>query len=67
MYRLTVEGELGDSLASALDGAILERSAGTTTLLAYARDQAELHALLRRVADFGLTLLQATTADDDLG
>jgi hypothetical protein len=62
-YRLTVAGELNDGLASALDGIALGRVDGNTTLTAYMRDQAELQGLLRRVADFGLILLEVTTID----
>jgi len=62
-YRLTVQGELGDSLASALDGMTLERVDGVTTLTAYMRDQAELQGALRRVSDLGLTLLEVTAID----
>jgi hypothetical protein len=64
-YRLTVAGELNDSLASALDGMTLQRVDGTTTLTADARDQAELQGFLRRVADLGLTLLEVTTIDHE--
>jgi hypothetical protein len=62
-YRLTVAGELNDTLASALNGITLGRVDGNTTLTAYMRDQAELQGLLRRVADFGLILLEVTTID----
>jgi hypothetical protein len=62
-YRLTVQGELGDSLASTLDGITLERVNGVTTLTGYMRDQAELQGFLRRVSDLGLTLLEVKTID----
>ena len=64
-YRLTVTGELSNSLASALDGMTLERVNGTTTFTAHARDQAELQGFLLRVADLGLTLVEVTTIDDE--
>ena len=43
----------------------LTRDSGNTTLVGPVRDQAELQALLRRVSDLGLTLLAATTRDED--
>ncbi len=57
-YRLTVEGELGDNMASAFPRMTLRPSAGTTTLTGEMRDQSELQAVLRRLSDFGLTLLE---------
>jgi hypothetical protein len=36
----------------------LTHGEGTTTLIGDLRDQAELHAVLRRVTDLGLTLLE---------
>ena len=57
-YRLTVEGELGDQLASAFPGMTLAHGQGTSTLTGELRDQAELHGVLRRVSDLGLTLLE---------
>jgi len=63
-YRLTVEGELSDIAAQAFEGMTLTRGAGTTLLVGRVRDQAELHGVLQRVADLGLTLLTATVLDD---
>jgi len=63
-YRLTVAGELSNSLVSALDGMTLERVNGTTTFTAHARDQAELQGFLLRVADLGLTLVEVTIDDE---
>jgi len=63
-YRLTVEGELSDIAAQAFEGMTLTRGAGTTLLVGRVRDQAELHGVLQRVADLGLTLLTATVVDD---
>jgi hypothetical protein len=61
MYWLTVDGELGDHMASAFPGMTLSRSDGTTTLSGV-RDQAELHGVFQRVADLGLTLLETKSA-----
>lgn len=57
-YRVIVEGELSDELGAAFDPMPLERIDGTTVLTGRIRDQSELHALLRRIADLGLTLLE---------
>ncbi len=57
-YRLTVEGELGDQMASAFPGMTLTRDEGTTTVTGELRDQAELQGVLQRVSDLGLTLLE---------
>jgi hypothetical protein len=64
-YRLIVEGELSDEIELAFPGMALTRVAGSTALTGTVRDQAELHALLRRVSDLGLTLLEAKAIDDD--
>jgi hypothetical protein len=66
IYRLVVEGELSDDLEHAFDGVRLERIQQNTALTG-TRDQAELHALLRRISDLGLTLLEVTVIDDGLG
>ena len=63
-YRLVVEGELGDHLASAFPGMKLTRVDGDTALAGTVRDQAELQGLLQRVSDLGLTLLEATALDE---
>jgi len=63
-YRLRVEGELSDIAAQAFEGMTLTRGAGTTLLVGRVRDQAELHGVLQRVSDLGLTLLNATVVDD---
>jgi hypothetical protein len=65
-YRLTVEGELSDNLALAFNGMTLTRSEGNTSLTGRVRDQAELHGLLQRVSNLGLTLLEATAIDDQM-
>jgi hypothetical protein len=63
-YRLTVDGELSDRVASAFGGMTLEREGGRTTLTGPVRDQSELQGLLQRVSDLGLTLLSATALDE---
>ncbi len=63
-YRLTVEGELSDKLALAFEGMTFSRAEGNTALTGHVRDQAEFQGLLRRISDFGLTLLEAKAIDD---
>jgi hypothetical protein len=62
-YRLTVEGELSDRMQSSFAGMKLARAAGNTTLTGDVRDPAELQGILQRLADLGLTLLEATTVE----
>jgi hypothetical protein len=66
-YRLVVEGELSDSVMGAFGGMTLRRAEGTTVLEGAVRDQAELEGLLRRVSDFGLTLLSANVIGEQGG
>jgi shikimate kinase len=62
-YRLTVDGELSDQVSSVFAGMTLTRNRGRTILEGPVRDQAELHALLQRVSDLGLTLVSATAVE----
>lgn len=64
-YRLVVEGELSDRVEPAFEGMTLTRQEGNTVLAGLIRDQAELQGLLRRLSDFGLTLLSANAIDED--
>jgi len=57
-------GELSDIAGQAFEGMTLTRGAGTTLLVGRLRDQAELHGVLQRVSDLGLTLLNATVVDE---
>lgn len=66
-YRLIVEGELSDHVEAAFDGMTMTRDEGNTILEGPVRDQAELQGLLRRVSDFGLTLLSATAIGVEAG
>jgi hypothetical protein len=63
-YRLIVAGELSDRLGPVFAGMELAPRDGNTTLTGYVRDQSELQALLGRVADLGLTLLEAKAVDE---
>jgi hypothetical protein len=64
-YRLTVDGELSDRVGPAFAGMTLTRAHGKTVLVGVVRDQAELHGILQRISDLGLTLLSASTVDED--
>jgi len=66
-YRLTIEGELSDQAGSAFEGMTLTREAGNTLLVGRVRDQAELHGVLQRVSNLGLTLLSAGVVEDEPG
>jgi hypothetical protein len=63
-YRLTVEGELSDETGRAFEGMTLVREHGNSVLVGVVQDQAQLQGLLQRVSDLGLTLISATTIDD---
>lgn len=57
-YRIHVAGHLGSRWSARLDGCdIAQRPDGTTTITAAVTDQPQLHGLLDRVRDLGLTLL----------
>jgi hypothetical protein len=62
-YRLVVEGELTDGMGVVFEGLTLTREDGKTVLAGPVRDQAELHGLLQRVSELGLTLLEATVVE----
>ena len=62
---MTVEGELGDYLATAFPGMTLTHGHGTTTLTGELRDQAELQGVLQRVSDLGLTLLETKAVESN--
>lgn len=66
-YRLVVQGELSDRVEAAFEGMTLTRDEGNTRLEGLVRDQAELQGLLRRVSDFGLTLLSANAIGEEVG
>ena len=62
-YRLEAEGELSDELGRLFEGMSLRRDHGNTVLMGVVRDQAELHGLLQRFADLGLTILSVVAID----
>jgi hypothetical protein len=66
VYRLIVAGELSDRLRPAFEGMTLTREEGNTVLTGPVRDQAELHGLLQRVSELGLTLLGVAALDEEV-
>jgi len=57
-YEFRVEGQLDDHWSAWLgDLTLLRHDDGTSTLTAAVADQAQLHGLLARLRDIGVTLL----------
>lgn len=56
-YQIVVDGELSDRFVATFGDMRLERGAGRTSLTGEIADQAQLHGLLARVADLGLSLV----------
>ena len=57
-YRIRVAGHLDDHWATWLNGLVLRRdNDGTTTLTGPVADQAQMHGLLARIRDLGVTLI----------
>jgi hypothetical protein len=56
-YRIVVRGRLGETLAGAFDQLALESHAGETSLTGTFADQAQLHGLLERFRDLGISIV----------
>ena len=57
-YQLRIDGHLDDRWAAWFDGLVLTReNDGTTSLTGPVADQANLHGLLSKVRDLGVTLI----------
>ena len=57
-YQLRVAGHLDDHWATWFSGMVLQREIdGTTTVTGPIADQAQLHGLLARIRDLGVTLI----------
>jgi hypothetical protein len=64
-YLLRVDGHLDDRWSTRLDDLELEQQDdGTTTLTGRVQDQAQLHGLLTKIRDLGLTLIQLDLIND---
>ena len=63
-YKLWVDGHLDDHWSAWFGGLTLtHESDGTTSLSGLVSDQAELHGLLRKVRDLGVTLISVAVID----
>lgn len=62
-YQIVVRGELGGALAQAFDGIRVETGSGRSVLTGDFVDPAQLHGVLERLRDFGIELVQVTSAD----
>ena len=63
-YCFEVEGWLSDSMGPSFPGMTMRRHNANTKLIGLVRDQAELHGLLRRCLDLGLTLVSVSSTAD---
>lgn len=64
-YELRIAGHLDERWSAWFDNLTLTHEDGVTTLRGPVTDQAELHGLLTKVRDLGVTLLSVTTIDAD--
>ena len=64
-YRIVVEGELSDRFVASFGDLRFEHGAGQTYLIGDIADQAQLHGILTRVADLGLSLVSFGPLDPD--
>ncbi len=65
LYRLKVDGRLGEARIRWLEAEEWAHSAGTTVLDVRVADQAELYGRLRRIADLNLRLLSCRRLEPD--
>jgi hypothetical protein len=64
VYRVVVAGELGPRFADAFDGMEVVSLAGQTEITGVVADRAQLRALLNRIDDLGLTLIEVGVRDE---
>jgi hypothetical protein len=64
-YRITVKGEIGPRYAAAFRGMEIHAAHGETEITGPIIDQSQLHGLLDRIADLGLTLRSVTPLNTD--
>jgi hypothetical protein len=63
-YELRIQGHLDQHWSTWFGGlALAHEDDGTTTLRGAVTDQAELHGLLTKVRDLGVTLISLTSVD----
>ena len=63
-YELRIRGRLSATVLARFDPLEGDVARVETVLHGRIRDQAELHGVLQRVSDLGLTLLNATVVDE---
>ena len=64
-YQLRVEGHLDTHWSAHLDDlALTLEDDGTTTLTGLVQDQSQLHGLLAKIRDLGLTLISVRVLND---
>jgi hypothetical protein len=63
LYELRVAGVLGQHWSQWFSGLTVTQEEGGTTTLTGAVDQAQLHGLLARIRDLGVTLISVTVVD----
>jgi hypothetical protein len=66
-YEIVVIGELSQRFAVAFEGMEVHADAGRTTITGWVVDQARLHALIDRVGELGLELLDVRVVEVDGG
>ena len=65
-YRVHVAGHLDHHWSAWFGGVeLIRQEDGTTTLAALVSDQPELHDLLAKIRDLGLTLISVAAVDPD--
>lgn len=66
-YRIVIQGDCGDMLASLIDGIAVESSACLTAVVASVRDESEFYGLLGRLQDFALHITSLEELGPDAG
>jgi hypothetical protein len=68
VYQLRVSGRLDRHWSAWFDGlTVTHEDDGSTSLTGAVTDQAELHGLLAKIRDLGVTLISVTIVDSDEG
>jgi hypothetical protein len=65
LYRIRVDGVLGDRFATAFEAFRVEREEGCTVLSGICVDSSALFGVLERVKALGLDLLEVTSSATD--
>lgn len=63
-YQLRVDGHLDAHRSAHLDDLAMAWDDGTTTLTGLVQDQAQLHGLLDKIRNLGLTLISVEVLND---